>query len=432
MNAMTDLERELRLHFDHHADPTVLDAQLDRITERVAEVRQRPGWMLLERWLPMSTISTRVAAAPRITLRVVAVALLILALAASLVLVVGAMRHPVPSPFGVAANGLIAYADGTGAINVGDSTTGSSRSIVRGPGNDRPIFSPDGTRVAFVHTASDGSTGVVVVRADGSAATNVAREALGRIGYLTWTPDSASIVVDSGDGHLKVFDATHPGSPLVLAMDVSAGADDYNARPADLYQPPDGRRVLFIRTGPHGPEMVVSDRDGSNVRTLIDATHGDVVFTYLGSPEWSPDGSMIAFTGATSDVLQDSFTWVMNADGSGLRSLNGAGRPINESNPTWSPDGSQIAVQRWFIDTTTGTQEVRPVTVIDVATGHEVERGPTPQQNGINGWGWSPDGASIMEFTTEDALLLANVATGQMTTVPWTVSSPPTWQRLAP
>ena len=85
----------------------------------------------------MSAISTRLAAAPRIPLRVLVVALLVIALAVSALLVAGALRHPVPPPFGPAANGLIAYADDLGAINVGDPVTGLSKAIVPGPGNDR-------------------------------------------------------------------------------------------------------------------------------------------------------------------------------------------------------------------------------------------------------------------------------------------------------
>lgn len=429
MNTNTDLEQVLRVHFDNHADPATLDGQLDRIVDLVATVRQRPGWMIPERWLPMSAISTRLAAAPRLPLRVLVVALLVLALAASVLFVAGALRHPVPAPFGLARNGLIAYADGRGAIYVGDPVTGVSNVIAAGPGNDRPIFSPDGTRIAFL---SDGARGqdVVVVRPDGSGATTITANPGASAHFLGWSPDSASVIVGTSGGELDIYDSTRTGPPTKLGA--SDGPDDFNAQPADLYQPPDGRRMLVLRTGSPRPSLIVSDRDGSNERTLIDSTRSDFSFIYLGTPQWSPDGSMIAFTGATRDVAEAYVTYVVKADGTGLRPLSMSTRPINESNPAWSPDGTRIAVQRWFIDVGAGSQEVRPITVIDVNTGREVEIGAVPTNNGLIGWGWSPDGESIIELPVENQLIVANATTGTTQTIPWSVTTGPTWQRTAP
>jgi Tol biopolymer transport system component len=143
---------------------------------------------------------------------------------------------------------------------------------------------------------------------------------------------------------------------------------------------------------------------------------------------------MIAFTGARRDVAEDYLAYVMNADGSGLRPLSTATRPISESNPAWSPDGTRIAVQRWLVDVSAGTQEARPVTVVDVNKGNEVEVGdPTPSTpEGFAGWGWSPDGESIIEFAPNQQLLVVKAATGTRSTIPWGMSSAPTWQRTAP
>ena len=430
MNSTTDLEQSLRVHFDTQADPTVLDGQLNRIIDRVATERQRPGWMIPERWRPMSAISTRLAAAPRIPLRVLVVALLVIALAVSALLVAGALRHPVPPPFGPAANGLIAYADDLGAINVGDPVTGLSKAIVPGPGNDRPIFSPDGTRIAFLNAGARGGKDVVVVRADGSGATKITTQPLGSIGYLGWSPDSASVVVGTGAGELNVFDSTRPGPSTKLGL--SAGSDDFNAHPADLFQPPAGRKLLVLRSGPR-PALIVSDPDGTNERALIDASRSDFSFIYLGSPQWSPDGSMIAFVGATRDVAEDYLAYMMNADGSGLHKLSKATRPIDESNPAWSPDGTRIALQRWNIDPSANKQEARPITVLDIRTGHEIEVG-IAVPNGFIGWGWSPDGESIIELAPDPDrhLIIADAATGKTRTMPWGASSGPAWQRVAP
>ena len=62
-------------------------------------------------------------------------------------------------------------------------------------------------------------------------------------------------------------------------------------------------------------------------------------------PDWSPDGSKIAYVADThgvADIVNPSSgdIWVMNADGSGQHSItNGA----SYYGTAWSPDGSGIA-----------------------------------------------------------------------------------------
>ncbi len=55
-------------------------------------------------------------------------------------------------------------------------------------------------------------------------------------------------------------------------------------------------------------------------------------------PEWSPDGTKIAWTSRRDG---NDEVYVMNADGSGRTNLTN--NPAADSHPTWSPDGTQIA-----------------------------------------------------------------------------------------
>jgi len=80
-----------------------------------------------------------------------------------------------------------------------------------------------------------------------------------------------------------------------------------------------------------------------------------------GEADWSPDGTMIAFTMLDED--QAPYVWIMNADGK-KRFLLGPGRQ-----PDWSPDGAAIVFSReieneghnLWIASSDGTEE-RPFT----------------------------------------------------------------------
>ena len=57
------------------------------------------------------------------------------------------------------------------------------------------------------------------------------------------------------------------------------------------------------------------------------------------SPAWSPDGQHLAFEYSEFAARTASQIYIMNADGSGARSIN----PRDGSTPVWSPDGTQVA-----------------------------------------------------------------------------------------
>lgn len=110
------------------------------------------------------------------------------------------------------------------------------------------------------------------------------------------------------------------GRPAKIAPEAGAGCE------VDL---------LLRRADRDWPVLHVLDADGGNARPLV--PHPE--FTEQGSPEWSLDGSKIAFD-ACRTILGE--TWSMShlftcqADGQGLKDL-GPG-----AMPSWSPDGKRI------------------------------------------------------------------------------------------
>jgi hypothetical protein len=147
--------------------PDYLEAAIERASSRP----QRPTWTFPGRWFPMAETVSRPALLPRLPWRTIGVALVLVALlVVAAILYVGSRPTKVPPPFGVARNGLIAYA-ADGDIYTADPVTGTATAIVTGPRIDRsPIFSHDGTHVAFLResgTISAGPFELAVVDRDG-------------------------------------------------------------------------------------------------------------------------------------------------------------------------------------------------------------------------------------------------------------------------
>ena len=100
MTTPTRLERTLpEILAELAAGPT--PEYLDDVFARTAPMRQRPGWTFPERWLPMADITRSRAFAPSPPWRLLAIALVVLALVATALVFVGTQRR-VPSPFGPA------------------------------------------------------------------------------------------------------------------------------------------------------------------------------------------------------------------------------------------------------------------------------------------------------------------------------------------
>lgn len=98
---------------------------------------------------------------------------------------------------------------------------------------------------------------------------------------------------------------------------------------------PDGTQIAYADgMGDWGNGLRVMNADGSYVRVLIENDQKllgeDIVHPLL---TWSPDGSQLAFSSAGGIC-------VIGPDGSGLRKLIRGGL-----RPNWSPDGSRIAYQ---------------------------------------------------------------------------------------
>jgi Tol biopolymer transport system component len=234
-------------------------------------------------------------------------------------------------------------------------------------------------------------------------------------------------------GTISVVDARTGASPVKLADGVS-DTYDWNVEPAVLYRPPTGDQIAYLRRTTSGTVVVLARADGTSPHDILTPADG-LAYTDLGGLRWSPDGTRLAMTVYLSSDGLETSVYVVNADGSGLRRASDRavpGKVVREANPQWSPDGTRIAMQTWFADAEQlDQQETGPIAVVEVASGDTREIG-TASVNGFKGWGWSPDGTSIVVVPDAGRVATIDVATGKVHSDAWQSTSGATWQRTAP
>lgn len=392
----------------------------------------------------MADIASRPAFAPRLPWRAITVAFLIGALLlAAAIAYFGSRPARVAPPFGLADNGLIAYS-ADGDIWTADPLTGVTNAIVTGKDDDvAPVYSPDGTKIAFVRKASiDGSLGeeIVVVSADGSNPIVVSRQPAARATtHLEWAPDSRSLLTGLPDfSEVLMLDATVLAEPRIVARDA-----DPNLRP---FRPPNGDSILVHRKPNGGSAIVRVDLETGEELTLATSEADD-----LGSARWSPDGSQVVYTAVPPDDEESRRLFLVNADGTGARQVTSAPGTWWDIDASWSPDGDRIAFLR-YQRIAADTWDVRPLGIYTVADGSVVDAGPVPREvRGAHpstgdqfvtpgeGWwfDWAPDGTSLIAFPSEGTghPILIDATSGDWAPLDAAVTpvgASQVWQRTAP
>jgi Tol biopolymer transport system component len=301
---------------------------LDRTLSRTASTRPRPTWLLPERWLPMESTMRRVRV-PRAMPYIALLALVLLLFVAALA-IVGSQRR-VPPPFGPAVNGFVAIATAGGDITMVDPLTGVTDTIVSGPERDRyPVFSRDGTRLAFVRSGSDGDA-LFAIDEDGANLVRLTHEPLpasGSTGLLVWSPEGRRL-------------AFHSGGTLWIALTDGSGAHaiDLGVSISDEihWRPPSGDEILVrgIRDGLAGLLLVKADGTGVRELSPFDGAENDYLWH-----TWSPDGSLVAFS--SKDAHE---THLLTVDGPDVVIHPEDGQGIGF--PRFSPDGTRLALMVW-------------------------------------------------------------------------------------
>jgi TolB protein len=251
-----------------------------------------------------------------------------------------------------------------------------SKSVTAPPADDSvpasdsaPSWSPDGTKIAYAHSAGTVEpaerAGIYVVDALGGVPIQLLS---GSFGYPDWSPDGHTLAFTgrrnehsggvftmqatgeslkvlswdwgyavkwSRDGSMlayETYDATRVYRLWLMASD-GTGSRSLNPSGSDSwFEPdwsPDGLRLVHVRLGAGIPEaqLFVMDADGGGEQRL---TNDGFEARY---PAWSPDGEWIAWGSWHGKISE---LWVMKSDGSQARKV------ANGYWPEWAPDSRHI------------------------------------------------------------------------------------------
>ncbi|HEX9992397.1 MAG TPA: hypothetical protein VGB14_05665 [Acidimicrobiales bacterium] len=239
-------------------------------------------------------------------------------------------------------------ADGTGDVNLTPDPTPEDG--VDDSQELDPVWSPDGTRIAFIsnrviETNPDGNYEVFAMDADGANVTQLtfAEPEFGWEFYQSyepnWSPDGTQIAFNGyrAWGSSEIFTVPTDGSGT--EFHVTDGVD-----PANKWEPrwsPDGSVILFTwGWDAYSQDLHTINPDGTNE---VDLTP-DTINTSERNPAWSPDGTRIAFR-TDRDCCglppnENAEIYVMEYPSGALTRVTDD--PALDESPTWSPDGSQI------------------------------------------------------------------------------------------
>lgn len=359
-------------------------------------------------------------AAPR-QLVYLAILALLLVVAALAIAAIGA--HRAPPPFGLAANGLIAF-DRDGAIVIARPDGAEVAEITSVADARGPVFAPDGSRFAF-YGKVDGKQTIMVAWADGRdpipISSGITIDVSAMETPTSWSPDSQRIVFSGLEGNRRrLFVAMADGSATQAIGDSTLSSID----PA---WSPDGAWIAFhgfreaedLAAGNYRTNagLYLIRPDGRGQILLVKGSGGDFIYR---KPQWlpNPERRVVAYA-----VGEPSKYDIALFDADTMTQTVISHDYVAELWPAWSPDGSVLA----WAGSDNRIRMARPDgTIVRILPG-DVEYELV----------WSPDARFLMGWSGESRTILAIMSIdGSRPTIRITLDgrsrSHWSWQRLAP
>jgi len=205
-------------------------------------------------------------------------------------------------------------------IWIADRTDGTAYQLTRGDkGASNPRWSPDGTRLAFT-SARSGKNQIFVIRPDGGEAQRLT-DCESAVESFAWSPD----------GRMIAFTAAEPAPRFMKDRKEHYG--DYSVV---------RREYNFVHLW-----TVAVDEAQASPAAGVQRTKGNDFS--VGSFDWSPDGTRIAFSATVNPDLIQGHTadiYVLSLADDSIRKA--VSQPGPDNNPHWSPDGRQIVFSSYM------------------------------------------------------------------------------------
>ena len=225
-------------------------------------------------------------------------------------------------------SGRIAYIEKTGIgkdmtsrLKVMDADGENAKTITEVKGSIfSPAWSPDGNRIAYSVQRDNSYHVIYVQNVSGGGATILTPYNGANIGP-SFSPDGSKILFSSSfEGNYDIYEINASGGNLRKLTNWSS----------DEMQPnyaPDGQSFVYMsdRAGFNKPQIYRYEFGSGRITKVSNSN-------YAASPQYSPDGTQIAF-------LNGSSAAIMNANGAVTTNLGSTG--IDEA-PSFSPNGKRI------------------------------------------------------------------------------------------
>jgi Tol biopolymer transport system component len=253
--------------------------------------------------------------------------------------------------------------------------------------DEKPIWSPDGTEVAFVSDFAKGGHGeknVFVMAATGSGdainlATQITPYASGSkaIDDLAWSPDGSRIAYTRGNnaGDDKVWVVNADGT-TTFPLEIGGGG----AKRHPTWSP-DSSQIAYAVVKNEPEQIYVAPATGGFGRPLANGVGHE--------PNWSPDGSRIAFDGYHSGGFGFVDLHIVDVDGGGTPLVVSPSLQTEWTFNAWSPDGGRIA----YRSTVSNSQTVYRVMDANGGADHPLA---SPGEGDAREASWSPDGSRLV------------------------------------
>lgn len=190
-----------------------------------------------------------------------------------------------------AANGLIAFVRAGKIWTV--SPDGGQRTLLTPTGSNlRPHWSPDGTRLSYIHGTAASGWDVWVMNADGSDKQQVTR--VGDVTEAQWSPNGQWLAF--GPTLSKVRSTAPFGDPIPILGDLGGGPQELQVD-GSLDWSVDGNIAYYSHEFPDSPDnyLLVLDIDTQEVSEWNGVGGFCCGEGFFGNPAWTPNGAKLAY-----------------------------------------------------------------------------------------------------------------------------------------